>query len=101
MDELVFALAAYRVERGEYPAELARICPKYAKSLPEDPFGTGPIRYKREPGGYVLYSVGPNGKDDGGRNWQFESNATLSEAEKAQIPRDADDYSIHMPPRGR
>jgi hypothetical protein len=101
MNELVFALAAYRAEQGEYPAELVKICPEYVKSLPEDPFGTGPFRYKREPQGYVLYSVGPNGKDDGGRNWMFESISNLPEAEKAQIPRDADDVSVRLPPKSR
>ena len=101
MDELVFALAAYRAEHGEFPAELSKTCPKYVPSLPEDPFGTGPIRYKREPGGYVLYSVGPNGKDDGGRNWNIESNSDLPEDEKSQIPHDADDFFVRLPPKSR
>jgi hypothetical protein len=101
MDELLFALVAYRAEQDEYPAELAKICPKYLQSLPDDPFGTGPIRYKREPEGYVLYSVGPNGKDDGGHNWSFESNSDEPENQQRKIPHDADDFFIRLPPRSR
>ena len=41
--------------------------PKYLPAIPEDIFSGGPLRYKREGPGYVLYSVGRNGKDDGGR----------------------------------
>ena len=100
MDELLFALAAYRAEQGEYPAELARLCPKYVKSLPEDPFGTGPIRYKREPKGYVLYSVGPNGKDDGGRNYREKCQDSPDDKEP-QIPAHADDFSVRLPPKSR
>jgi hypothetical protein len=100
MDPLLFALAAYRAEQGEYPAELAGLCPKYVKSLPADPFGTGPIRYKREPPGYVLYSVGPNGRDDGGRNWNLESNPNLPEDQQPKIPQDSDDFFIRVPSKG-
>jgi hypothetical protein len=99
MDPLLFVLAAYRAEQGEYPAELDSLCPKYVKSLPDDPYGTGPIRYKRDLPGYVLYSVGPNGKDDGGRNWNLESNPNLPEDQQPKIPHDADDFFIRVPPK--
>lgn len=31
-----------------------------------DPFTKGPLHFKQRPGGFVIYSVGPNLKDDGG-----------------------------------
>lgn len=34
--------------------------------LPKDVYGTGPIKMKKLPEGLILYSVGPNGKDDDG-----------------------------------
>jgi hypothetical protein len=35
--------------------------------LPLDPYATASaLKYRTTTGGYVLYSVGPNGKDDGG-----------------------------------
>jgi hypothetical protein len=36
------------------------------KFIREDPFAGDPMKYRRKAGGYVLYSVGPDGSDDGG-----------------------------------
>jgi hypothetical protein len=67
---LAVALAAYRQEHGKYPAALAEL-PNAAK-LPRDPFtGTGaggpeneqPFHYRLVGDGFVLWSVGPDGKD--------------------------------------
>jgi hypothetical protein len=41
---------------------------------PIDPFNGEPIKYKLINGGFQFYSVGPNGKDDGGTT-QSEANA--------------------------
>jgi hypothetical protein len=35
-------------------------------SLPLDPMNDAALQYRVEPGGFVVYGVGPNGKDDGG-----------------------------------
>ena len=50
------------------PGETRRPCPKYVAAIPEDIFSGGELHYKPQADGYLLYSVGPNGKDDGGRN---------------------------------
>ena len=34
--------------------------------VPDDPFATGPLHYHRLADGVVVYSVGPDGKDNGG-----------------------------------
>jgi hypothetical protein len=98
MDELLCPLAAYRADHGEYPAELAQLSPKYLKTLPEDPFGKGPLRYKREPKGYVVYSVGYNGKDDGGHDYDLEYDSDLPPEKQPKISKDADDISLRVPP---
>jgi hypothetical protein len=68
LTRLAFALAAYHADRGSYPAKLAELSPKYVAEIPKDIFnGDSDLIYRREGGGYVLYSVGSNGKDDGGR----------------------------------
>jgi hypothetical protein len=64
---VVFALAAYRADHGAYPADLAALVPKYLPAVPKDPFSGGPIRYKPEKPGYIVYCIGANGRDDGGR----------------------------------
>jgi hypothetical protein len=65
---MAFALAAYRAEHGSYPAKLADLVPKYAAKIPKDVFGNdADLHYVRKGDGYLLYSVGVNGRDDGGR----------------------------------
>jgi hypothetical protein len=58
---VALALAAYRAERGAYPAELGEL-----GEVPLDPFTDGAFVYARTGEGYRLYSVGANMKDDGG-----------------------------------
>ncbi|MCW3100054.1 MAG: hypothetical protein JWL77_5672 [Chthonomonadaceae bacterium] len=64
---LTLALHAYRLEHGRYPVSLTELTPAYLKRLPDDPFAVqGTFKYLVKGGRYVLYSVGPDGKDDGG-----------------------------------
>ena len=64
---LQLALRAYRLEQGQYPPTLNALVPNYLKTVPADPFGAGEaMRYKRSGQTYVLWSIGPDGKDDGG-----------------------------------
>jgi len=67
LTRVALALAAYRAEKEEYPAALTKLVPGYLPALPEDLFTCKPLRYRRVGNGYVLYSAGPNMKDDGGR----------------------------------
>ena len=60
------AVLAYRHERGTLPADLAALVPDYLDSVPEDPFTGQALKYRRSPGGFVVYSVGEDEKDDGG-----------------------------------
>jgi hypothetical protein len=65
---VTLALHAFQVEHGHYPASLAELTPAYLKKLPDDPFAAqGTFKYLVQGTSYVLYSVGPDGKDDGGR----------------------------------
>jgi len=67
MTVTTFALVAYRAEHGAYPRELAALKGKYLAKIPDDPFANAPIRYRREGKGFILYSVGRNGRDDKGQ----------------------------------
>ena len=58
------ARAALAVER--YRLATARLPDKLTESAPLDPFDGQPLRYKKLPNGYVVYSVGEDGKDDVG-----------------------------------
>jgi hypothetical protein len=67
LGQLAFSLAAYRADHGTYPDSLGALVPKYARRVSSDPFTEQPLRYRREGSGFLLYSVGQNGVDDGGR----------------------------------
>jgi len=66
------ALYRHKLERGSFPQELAQLVPDYLPAVPIDPFSGKPPIYRLDAEkGYVLYSVGADGKDDGGA-WSRE-----------------------------
>jgi len=63
----VVAIERYRLSKGELPNKLDELVPAYPAAVPTDPFdGVEPLRYKKLTKGYVVYSVGMDGQDDGG-----------------------------------
>ncbi len=65
---LSLALRAYQAEQGQPPRALSALVPHYLKALPEDAFAPdGRVRYRVERGRPLLYSIGPDAADDGGR----------------------------------
>lgn len=70
LTDLAFALSAHRAENGAYPEKLAELIPKYIKSVPVDIFNhEAELKYSKIGDGFLLYSVGPNGTDDGGKTY--------------------------------
>jgi hypothetical protein len=63
---VALALERYRLERGDWPSELKSLVPAYLPAVPLDPFDGQAMRYRRLPDGVIVYSVGPDGQDDGG-----------------------------------
>jgi hypothetical protein len=73
---LMVALELFRSEHADYPDRLSELVPAYLPALPDDPFSSDGFRYRRlkegetaPPGGdrlYLLYSIGADGRDDGG-----------------------------------
>jgi hypothetical protein len=64
--EMAIRLKHYQGKTGSYPEQLQDIVPESLPSLPVDRFSGDPYIYKREGDGFVIYSVGVNGKDDDG-----------------------------------
>ena len=79
MLKIAIALEHYKKVNGEYPAKLDALVPTYFPMVPLDPFtGRKTITYKITPDGkhpFVLYSYGPNAKDDNGRS-EFAAGKT-------------------------
>jgi hypothetical protein len=70
-------LEMHRRSTGSYPDSLAELKPTYFKELPVDPFSGQPFHYRKEGKGYLLYSVGENGKDEEGLKdvWEEDHRA--------------------------
>jgi hypothetical protein len=65
---LELAIRAFQIEHGELPERLEMLTPEILPQPPVDPFDPSgrPLRYVRTADGYVAYSVGFDGKDNGG-----------------------------------
>lgn len=64
---VVIATMRYKKAKGRYPAVLDELVGAgYLKKLPVDPYSNKPLMYKKTGDDFILYSVGPNFKDDGG-----------------------------------
>jgi len=57
----------FRLAKGNLPEDLRELVPGFLPSVPIDPFDGAPIRYRRLTKGYVVYSIGSDGHDDGGK----------------------------------
>ncbi len=66
LSQAAIAVERYRLAKGELPARLEELAGEYLEAVPIDPFDDKPIKYKRTEPGYVLWSVGEDGKDNGG-----------------------------------
>ena len=65
--EIVCALERYRLQHHDYPESLDALAPALMTTVPLDPCTAKPFRYQRNsPDSFRLYSLGPNGRDDGG-----------------------------------
>ena len=64
---LACALERYHNLDQEYPETLAMLAPSMLEKIPPDVVNGEPLHYRRtKDGRYQLYSIGWNGKDDGG-----------------------------------
>jgi len=61
-------LERFRLSRGQIPTALADLSPEFVDKLPHDLIGGASLHYlPKENGRYLLYSVGWNGSDEGGK----------------------------------
>jgi hypothetical protein len=63
---VALAVERYRLAHGKWPQSLQKLTPAFLTKVPDDPFGGGPLHYRRLGDGVVIYSVGPDKEDNGG-----------------------------------
>jgi hypothetical protein len=96
MAATALAIRLFELDRGRRPATLAELVPDYIPHVPLDPFAAEPasIRYEPEADWPMLYSRGPDGRDDGGVTVRLPDG---------RIDRDKSDIFFYLdgkPPRG-
>jgi hypothetical protein len=60
------AAERYRLKNGRWPLEPKDLAAFLVGAAPTDPYDGSPLRWRRLDDGLVVYSIGPNGRDDGG-----------------------------------
>jgi hypothetical protein len=107
------ALAIHGAEHGEYPESLDDLVPGVLSNAIVDPVYGGPLAYRRTEDGFIIYSLGFNGVDDGGSNdgeavgfgrQVYEgifidelSDATEAADLTTKVPKGADDIAFRAP----
>ncbi len=69
------ALRLYHRDHGSWPQKLDQLVPDYLPTMPIDPYTSRPFIYRPASDDFLLYSVGKDGIDNGGR---FASAATYT-----------------------
>ena len=61
------AVQRFRLVAGKLPDALIDLVPAYLDAVPTDPFDGNELRYKKLETGFVVYSIGEDLSDDGGK----------------------------------
>ncbi|MCE5313718.1 MAG: hypothetical protein ABFD49_10865 [Armatimonadota bacterium] len=80
ISRMALALASYKNKFGIYPQSIDELQSKLGQKTPDDPFTGQQLVYKIQNAGYMLYSVGDDMKDDGGRT-EIVPNGSKSECD--------------------
>lgn len=93
------ALKRYHLKHAAYPESLTALVPEFLSEVPRDTMDGQPLRYRLNADGtFLLYSIGDDGKDEGGnpnppdgstsvqwqrgRDWVWPQPATAEEIQK-------------------
>ena len=100
------ALKRYQLKHGNYPPNLSTLVPIFMSAVPRDPVDGQSLRYRLNPDGtFLLYSIGENGKDDGGDasnpemddyNWEDPNSLDLVWPQPA-TPQEIQNFYAHPP----
>ncbi len=71
--ETALAMHFYRASHGKYPQRLDTLVPEFLEPVPGDPFDGKPLKLRTTDAGWIVYSVGPDETDDGGRPYDRET----------------------------
>lgn len=68
------ACKIYKNLHGDFPEDPAELASEILETIPVDPFTGHSYIYKKQDSGFIVYSIGSNLRDDGGRGtWRITS----------------------------
>ncbi len=70
--KISLSLRIYKNKYKKYPEDIKSLVPEILPLIPKDPFTGKNYIYKKKENGFIIYSVGRNRKDDGGKkDWEI------------------------------
>jgi len=75
---VALAIEQYRHAAGGLPNSLTDLTPVYFDTIPKDPFDGNELRYKKLENSFVVYSIGEDLSDDGGKERERSSTKEAS-----------------------
>ena len=92
----ILALQRYKADKGSFPDNLQELVTAgYLRQLPVDVFSDKPLIYRKTDESFILYSIGGNFKDDGGKAeidskgrpklWDYDGDAVFWPVTKEQV----------------
>jgi hypothetical protein len=60
------AITRFEMRHGKFPSGFEELVPEFLAAEPWDPMSGKPLGYRLKDGGFVVYSVGEDGIDNGG-----------------------------------
>jgi hypothetical protein len=93
------ALSVYHERTGQFPASLAEVERTVGWTLPKDPFTGMDLVYQPRDTGYLLYSLGENGRDDHGQSADDHQHRTAVQDGRDNHEQNADDPARRTSPR--
>lgn len=93
------ALESFKDKTGAYPRALEELVPEYLPRVPMDLVVERPVRYVVKDGRAMVYSIGTDGTDDGGRVPANGNNVAYERFDsKTRTERDMGDWVIYPMP---
>ena len=74
--QTALSVERFRLQHGTLPNKLDELVPQFLSAVPPDPFDGQPLRYRRLEKGFVIYSIGSDGEDNGGRERPAAAKST-------------------------
>ena len=75
------AVRCYQSGQGRLPSGLTQLVPTYLQEVPSDPFSGRPVIYHPQGTNWLLYSVGEDGADDGGKSVGRSVSGTVTKGD--------------------